>query len=380
MYRYLTSVIQQDYPDKMTLISGPRQCGKTTLSKQIFSSFDYFNYDSNEDYQALINKRWRRDSQAILLDEIHKMKGWKQWLKGIYDTEGQPPRIIVTGSANLETFRKVGDSLAGRYFHYHLHPLDIQELINYHNMAATEAFEALWNFSGFPEPLLKGNHSFHRRWQRTHLDIILRQDLLDLFNVQSIKKIELLMELLRYRVGSPLSYSSLSRDIQASSPSIRQWLEHLESIYAIFFVHPFHRNIARSILKEPKIYFFDITRVKDEGARLENLVALTLLKQLDIIKDRDGYETSLNYIRTKDGLEIDFLLCIENKPILCIEVKNSDDNPSKAFQIFKKTYRDVPCIQLVRYLKRSFDTADQIQVRDLISFLADLSLEKFLSK
>ena len=374
MHRYLKDIIYGDDPNKMTLMSGPRQCGKTTLSKQIFSSFDYFNYDFDEDRHALLKKRWRRDVEAILLDEIHKMPRWKEWLKGLYDTQGQPPRLVVTGSANLETFRKVGDSLAGRYFHYHLHPLDIQELVTLHHMEAEDAFEALWHFSGFPEPLLKSNARFHRRWQRTHLDMILRQDFLDLFSVQSIKKIEILVALLRHRVGSTLSYSSLSRDIQASPPSIRQWLEHLESVYAIFMVRPFHKNIARAILKEPKIYFFDPTRVMDEGARLENLVALALLKHLDYLKDREGFDTSLHYLRTKDGLEVDFLLCVEDEPILCVEVKTRDDTPSKAFRPFQKSYPEVPCVQLVRHLKRSFDTENKIMVRDLVSFLKDLSM------
>src|SRR5689334_10826190 len=110
MDRYLSAPIKKDSDKKIILLSGPRQSGKTTLTKQLFAPFDYLNFDSNEDREALHKKHWRRDVECVLFDELHKMPEWKRWLKGIYDTEGNRPRLIVTGSANLDTFRKVGDS------------------------------------------------------------------------------------------------------------------------------------------------------------------------------------------------------------------------------------------------------------------------------
>lgn len=377
MKRYLSEYIKNDDESKMILLSGPRQCGKTTLSKNIFSSFDYFNYDSEDDRASIKNKHWRRDVQAILLDEIHKMPSWKEWLKGVYDTEKSPPRLFVTGSAKLETFRKVGDSLAGRYFHYHLYPLDIQELVKNNNMSAEEAFSSLMRFSGFPEPLLKGNDRFFRRWQKTHLDIILRQDFLDLFSVQSIKKIEILTSLIKSCVGSSVSYASLARDLASSPPSVKQWIDHLQSVYAIFAIYPYHKNIGRSLLKEPKLYFFDITRAKDEGSRLENLVALTMLKHLHKYQDIEGHSTSLHYMRTKDGVEIDFVLCVDEDPILCIEVKSSDDKPSKSFSYIKR-FIDIPSVQLVLNLKRQFETPEGVKVLGLIPFLETFNIKDWV--
>src|SRR5947208_9242412 len=111
MNRYLSSFIKRDSDKKIILLSGPRQSGKTTLAKQLFKNYEYLSYDASEDRESIFQKQWRRDVECIIFDELHKMLEWKRWLKGIYDTEGNRPRLLVTGSANLDTFRKVGDSL-----------------------------------------------------------------------------------------------------------------------------------------------------------------------------------------------------------------------------------------------------------------------------
>ncbi len=147
----------------------------------------------------------------------------------------------------------------------------------------------------------------------------------------------------------------------------------LENIYAIFRVTPYHTNIARSLLKEPKFYFYDIARVSNEGARLENLVAAGLLKRIQFLEDVYGVKGNLHYLRTKDGIEIDFLVFMEGRPVLCIEVKTSEETPSKSFSYFRKFMREVKCIQLVLNLKREYDTPDGIHVRHLLSYMAKIS-------
>ncbi len=373
MDRYLSAFVKKDSAKKIVLVSGPRQSGKTTLAKQLFESYDYLNFDASEDREAIFKKQWRRDVVCVIFDELHKMPKWKQWLKGVYDTEGNTPHLLVTGSANLDTFRKVGDSLAGRYFQYRLHPIDLEEGMAYWQNNSQEVFQRLMKYSGFPEPFLEGSIDFYKRWQKSHLDIVLRQDFLDMYSIRSIKSIELLVDLLKPRIASPTSYSNLARDLQADPKSVQNWLTMLENIYALFRVTPYHSHIARSLLKEPKFYFYDIARVPDEGARLENLVALTLLKRIQFLEEAYGHKGSLHYLRTKDGIELDFLVLIDDQPILCIEVKTSDGNPSKNFTYFKKFIKEAQCVQLVLNLKREYDTHDGIQVRNLVSYLATLS-------
>lgn len=380
MERYTAQSIKKDALSKMILLSGPRQCGKTTLSKSLFETFDYLNFDSSEDREHILNKFWNRSAEAIIFDEIHKMKEWKRWIKGIYDTEGNSPHLIVTGSAQFDTFSKVGDSLAGRYFSHRLHPIDLKEACSHWKNDPDEVLERLLMCSGFPEPFLKGEQSFYRRWQKTHLDIILRQDFLDLYAIRHIKMLELLVDMLKIRIGSPLSYSSIARDIQTDHKTIKNWATMLENIYAIFAITPFHKNIARSILKEPKIYFYDCARVKDEGAQLENVVALSLLKEIHFLEDTEGYKGSLHYLKTKDGQEIDFCLCIDDEPLLVIEVKTSDQTVSPAFKTFTKHLTHVKKIQLVKNLVRPYSTPDGVEVHKLSTFLAQFNLKDYIPK
>ncbi len=380
IHRYLSDPILEDSAHKIILVSGPRQSGKTTLTKHLFKDYVYLNYDASDDRALMHDKKWLRNVEVIIFDELHKMPEWKRWIKGIYDTEGLKPRLIVTGSANLEQFTKVGDSLAGRYFQFRLHPIDLKEALAFWGTDLKSIFDRLMNYSGFPEPFLANNLRFYRRWNKTHLNIILRQDFLDLYAVRSIKSIEILVDLLKDRVASNISYKNLSLDLQVNDKTIKNWLQLLENFYVVFKVTPYHKNIARSLLKEPKYYFFDIARVKEQGPKLENLVACALLKEIHRVEDLEGLSTQLHYLKTKDGPEIDFLITIDNNPIVCFEVKTSDNTPSKNFRLFKEQLSVKHCVQLVLELEREFDTADHIMVRNLITFLSTFDLMDYVEK
>ena len=126
MERYLERYLKKDLKERIVILSGPRQVGKTILSKQITTSHTYLNHDSSADRKIIKNEEWDRDVELVIFDELHKMKNWKSWIKGIYDTEGIPPGLLITGSARLESYGKGGESLAGRFFPYRLHPLTVK--------------------------------------------------------------------------------------------------------------------------------------------------------------------------------------------------------------------------------------------------------------
>ncbi|MCC2666379.1 MAG: hypothetical protein K0R24_1068 [Gammaproteobacteria bacterium] len=376
MKRDLQTYIEKDLPHKIILLTGARQCGKTTLAKNLKQSFDYFNYDAGEDRVALQKKAWDRKKSLLILDELHKMKQWKRWLKGIYDTEGLEPHLLVTGSAKLNIYQKVGDSLAGRYFQYRLHPLDLKEAYRHWKKNGDEIFNRLFTCGGFPEPFLKGDERYYKRWRRSHLDIILRQDLIDLHSIRDIQAIETLVLLLKNRVGSSISYANLARELGRDANTVKRWLLLLENLYIIFRVTPYSQKVTRSLLKEPKFYFYDIAQVDgDKGARLENLVACALLKELQFLEDTTGENASLHYLRTKDGRELDFLTCIRNTPTHLFEVKWSENNPSPAFKHFKQFFPNAQQIQLVKELAREATYPIGVQVRALITWLMHFSLE-----
>ena len=375
MKRYLHEALVEDLGEKIILLTGPRQCGKTTLSRMLCPEYQYINYDLAEHRLLLREKSWDRRKPLVIFDELHKMDRWKAWLKGIYDVEGMPPALLVTGSAKLAAFRKVGDSLAGRHFQFRLHPVDLKEALAHSGLERNECFDRLMTVGGFPEPFLKGTSRFYNRWKRTHIDLILKEDLLTLSAVRDIQSIETLIELLRSRVGSPVSANSLARDLQKSPNTIQHWLKLLEDLYVIFKVSPFHKNIARALLKEPKYYFFDNGIVLgEEGVKLENLVACALLKEIHRSQDVDGEELDLHYIRNKEGYEIDFLISRNKQPEKLIEVKWQNRSLSPNFKKFL-VKKSLDRIQVVGDLPqaKSFPGGERIEpARD---FLAELSLQ-----
>jgi len=374
MERYLEKFIRKDLEEKIVLLSGPRQVGKTTLSKQLTTHRVYLNYDASSDRRIIHAQEWDRDAELVIFDELHKMKKWKSWIKGIYDTEGISPSLLVTGSARLDTYRKGGESLAGRFFYYRLHPLTVKEICSYLGEKSETALDKLLKLGGFPEPYLKDSETFAKRFRRIHTDTIVREDLLDLERVRDIKSIEILIDLLRTRVGSTTSYTAIANDLQVSIHTVKHWLQILENLYIIFPVRPYHKNIARSLLKESKYYLYDTGAVEgDLGAKLENTVACALLRDLHLIEDTTGSRVSLHYLRDKEKHEVDFLPVVDNRPLCMIEVKASEENFSPSLLRFHRKLEHTKPYQIVYGLKRK-KSKDGVRMLPAHEFLRDLQL------
>ncbi|HPJ40244.1 MAG TPA: AAA family ATPase, partial [Spirochaetota bacterium] len=341
------------------------------LAREIGKRFPvsvYLNYDRREDREIIRNEAWLDTTNLLILDELHKMEGWKNYIKGVYDTKPEQLKILVTGSARLETFSQGGDSLAGRYFRHRLFPFSPSELAA---MGKTNMTELLITRSGFPEPLIAENDIDAERWRMQYVDALIREDILDFEKIHDLKAIQLVLELLRDRVGSPVSYTSIAEDVGIAPNTVKKYISIFESLYIIFRVTPFSHNIARSILKEPKIYFFDTGLVRgNEGVRFENLTALSLLKYTAGMYDYKGKNYELKYLRTKEGKEVDFCIVLDNKPELILEVKNSDSTLSKNLLYFHQRYT-VPALQIVFNIKREKKIGD-IEIRDGVKFLSSL--------
>jgi len=354
MQRYLYSKLLQDLPKKMVVLTGPRQIGKTTLAKQLVTEFThpiYLNFDDPADKQIIQKRYWPLNTDFLVFDEIHKQKNWKVYLKGVFDTRQDKQTILVTGSARLDTFRQSGESLAGRYFHYRLHPLSVRELKD--QIEPYECINQLNYFGGFPEPFLANSEETSDRWRKQYYTDLVREDILDFSKIHEIKTIQLLLEMLRERVGSPLSYLSLSRDLQVSPNTIKNYVNILESLYIIFLIRPYYKNIARSILHEPKVYFYDSGYVKaDDGIKLENTCAVCLQKHAHFLQDSKGKDIVLNYLRTKEGKEVDFVLAVDGELDTLIEIKLSDISPSKSLQYFANHFPITKAVQLVHNCRK----------------------------
>lgn len=356
--RYLQSQVESDLRRKMVFVGGPRQVGKTWLGKAVVGDERaYLNYDIAP-HRAAILRRELPATHAWFFDEIHKYRGWRNYLKGLYDQFGPEQRILVTGSARLDLYRFGGDSLQGRYFHLRLHPFSFAEL----GGAAASDLSDLLALSGFPEPFLGASESEARRWSLLHRERLLREEVTALETVSDIGKLELLMLALPDRVGSPLSINSLREDLQVSHATLSRWLDILERVYAIFRVTPFGAPKLRAVKKERKHYHFDWTAVSEPAARFENLVAAHLLKWAEYQTDAHGRDVELRYYRDIDGREVDFVLTDKGKPVGFVECKLSDAPVSGGLKYLVARFPDVPAWQVSPGGARDYLSADRVRV------------------
>ena len=373
--RFLLPYLKKYLHKKILLISGPRQCGKTTLAKMISKDYDYINFDNTKDRIILEEQSWDRRKQYIIFDELHKKQNWKSWLKGVFDSEGIPPGLLVTGSAKLDIYKKAGDSMAGRFFSFRLSPLNLKELCQNASSQKTNAvMERLISYSGFPEPYLEANQTFYNLWEKTHINTIIRQDLIDLESPRHITKIETLIELLKESVGNPVSSAHLAEKLEGCSPkTVQVWLEWLERLYIVFKVTPYSKNISRSLKKMPKYYFYNWILVKhNKGLMFENFVACALLKENQLREDIRGEKRGLHYVRNKNKQEVDFLLTKNQKATCLIEAKWAENNLHPHFKTFSDYFRKIPQIQLVKELKREKTFQQGVEIRKASHWLSKM--------
>jgi predicted AAA+ superfamily ATPase len=389
MKRYLDAHIATDVTRKMVILTGPRQVGKTTLARQVGEGFRaplYLNYDALADRRLIEAGQWLPTHDYVVLDEIHTMPHWKPYLKGVFDSKPATQGLLVTGSARLDTFRQAGESLAGRYFRWRLCPFSIREFMP-HSGDPESALDALLRFGGFPEPLFAATDVARQRWQSQYFTDLVREDVLEFSRINEVRAMRHLVELLRRRTGSPLSFDSLGRDLGISPTTVRHYIDILEALHIVFLVRPFHRNIARAQTKAPKLYFHDWAYIEEPvtggiggtegtenaGARLENLVAASLYKHVCYLNDSTGSDIGLHYLRTTSGKEVDFVLTNDSGDAThFIEVKWADEKPGFTLRQLAASHPEAQSLQLVRLARHPYQVAE-VQVQPLAHWLAELA-------
>ncbi|MCX5824031.1 MAG: ATP-binding protein [Deltaproteobacteria bacterium] len=383
--RYSATSILRDLEEKMVFLSGPRQVGKTTLAKSFLHGKQdrYFNWDNRQDRREILAARWPAEDATLVFDELHKYRSWKAWIKGEFDHHRERLKFLITGSARLDVYRKGGDSLQGRYHSHRLHGLSVSELerlsvaieplkeLTFPDESYGDTIETLFHYGGFPEPFLKQNQRFLRRWQREKMDRFLREDIRDLENVRDLSALELLADMLAERVGAPLSLQSLRQDLEVSHRAVSHWVDILERLYYCYLVTPYAHSTVRSLRKAPKLYLWDWSAIADEGSRFENLIAGHLLKMCHFLEDREGYRMGLHYLRDVSKREVDFLVTVDKRPWFAVECKMSTHSVNPALRYFGERLQ-IPYLYQVS-LNGSDDLLDgRVRIMPAAKFLCAL--------
>jgi predicted AAA+ superfamily ATPase len=379
LHRYLKKFILADLNEKMVFLGGPRQVGKTTFSQSLISKYAdthpaYLNWDLIEDRKKIQGGSWPKNEKLIVLDEIHKFSKWRSLVKGFFDKLKNTHQFLVTGSARLDYYRKGGDSLLGRYHYYRMHPLSLPELLSTSQKnEPKKIMQDLLQYGGFPEPYLKKDPSSLRRWHRQRQERIVYSDIRDLENVKEISNIELLIQALPERIGSPLSRKNLAQDLEVDFKTVEKWITILENVYYCFRITPYGAPKIKAVKKEQKMYFWDWSELESSGSKWENFVASHLLKYCHFIEDTEGFKMELRFLRDVTGREIDFVVLKQGKPLFAVECKTGDKKVSPHLNYFEQR-TNIPKFYQVHQGERSEMITDRIAVLPFPEFCKELKL------
>ena len=352
---------------QMALVSGPRQVGKTTTCRNHAGT--YANWDNVDDREHILAgpaslverfklNRLSTPPPVALFDELHKYPRWKQFLKGFFDTYADQVRIIVTGSSRMDVYRRGGDSLMGRYFLYRMHPFSVAEtvttdlpdpkrIVRPPGKVKKVDFDALWRHGGYPEPFLKRDTRFSRRWQSLRLGQLVREDIRDLTQIQQLDQLETLVRLLADRSAHQLVYDNLAKEVRVSVDTARRWVDVLRNLHLGFLIRPWFKNVSRSLRKEPKWFLRDWASIKDVGDRSETFVGCHLLKAVEGWNDMGLGSFELGYLRDKERREVDFVVVRDGAPWFLVEVKHRDESLSATLKYYQEQIKAPFAFQVV---------------------------------
>ncbi|MCF7673775.1 MAG: ATP-binding protein [Akkermansiaceae bacterium] len=322
-------------------ITGPRQSGKTTLSRLLAPDLPYFSLEdpdtralATEDPRAFL----RQASDGAILDEIQRAPELFSYLQGVVDSDRRMGRFILTGSSQFELIESITQSLAGRSSMLTLLPFSLAELQAVGRAPAT--VDALLHAGLFPpihdrpvEPTL---------WLQDYISTYLERDVRQILNIQDLATFQRFVQLCAGRVGQLLNITSLAADTGITRVTAESWLSVLQASHLVFLVRPWFSNLNKRLIKTPKLYFCDpglaawllgvraaahLSAHPQRGALFENWVMTELLKAQTNL----GLKPSLHFLRDKEGHEIDALIETAPDTFQAVEIKSGETIASDFF-------------------------------------------------
>lgn len=346
------SVLEALHTRRVVIISGPRQCGKTTLARSIV--LDKKEYRSLDDGTLLQAASFdplsfaRHGQGTLVIDEVQKAPQLIPAIKIIVDEDNTPGQFLLTGSSDIYRHPEISESLAGRLAHIRLRPLSIGEVLGSKATFLERSFQRAWTNriggfdqrailelafrGGYPETLsLSGTG--RKRWHKDYLDSLLMRDLADISNIRRKDVMRRLLSVLMSWSGKFMEASSICAGLSITRPTLSSYVNALEALYLFEKLEPWIKTDYERVARREKTYatdtglmascldwHFDTVQFDSDrlGKMVETLVFCELSAQIDL-----DYQYSLSHYRDRNDREIDFLVDDSKGRILGIEVKAS---------------------------------------------------------
>lgn len=355
-------IAMQDTP--VVLINGPRQAGKTTLVKQYSSALPYYTLDDDNILNAVkydpvgfINR-----IDKGIIDEIQRAPELLRAIKLSVDTNREPGRFLLTGSANLLALPQIGDSLAGRMEILTLLPLSLAEIERRDNHFLKYAQHHTWPLlkvakrldyisralmGGYPEMLTRQDPARRNAWAKSYIKAITERDIKDISSIEKLVEMPRLLEVLAQQSGKLSNFTQIGGQLNLDTKTTQKYIGLLEVLFLVGQLRPWHGNTLSRIVKSPKIHFLDsgllacLNRMTPEriqidksafGALLETWVYGELLKTITMADE----PWEIFHYRDKDQVEIDFVLENHERKVIGIEVKASGTIINQDFRGLRK--------------------------------------------
>ncbi|HUW07274.1 MAG TPA: ATP-binding protein [Williamwhitmania sp.] len=323
-------------------ITGPRQSGKTTLLRNAFPHFKYFNLERLDHRQLIMDDPigfLRNNGSQVIFDEAQNLPELFSYLQVVSDERNSAGQYILSGSQSFLMNQQITQSLAGRVYVSHLLPYGFAEL-----NSNDDSYNTI--FKGF-YPRLHDMGINSPDFYPSYLQTYIERDVRTLKAVEDLNTFARFLGLCAGRVGQVLNLTSLANDAGIAVNTAKSWLSLLEASFIIFLLQPYYKNFSKRIIKSPKLYFFDtglacsLLRISNSemikthylyGALFENLVISDIMKQFY----HSGIRPSVYYWRESNGTEIDCIIERGSQDTLAIEVKAGQTYSKDFLQNFKK--------------------------------------------